>query len=188
MISKNSNYCETIRQIITQYANEPQRKHEGKDMWQRAMNLEEGDSEDCRIQGPIGHLINSLYEIGMEIESDLNISCSDTGMNFNLYQIPWNHIKKIIFQQTSIKRCERVARDRTFCGQLSEIETGVLKSIINSLDGRERNSFCHIATGGFWHEGQLQQIGLSQGKCVHCGQTNIKHTHILWDCPKNQST
>ena len=104
MISKSDNYREIIKQIITQYAKEPQRSSEGKDMWQRAMNLEEEDSDDCKIQGPTGHLINSLFDLGMEIDSDLNISCADTGMTFNLYDIPWNHIKKIIFQQASIKK------------------------------------------------------------------------------------
>ena len=67
MISKNSNYCEIIRQIIIPYVNEPQRKSEGRDMWQRAMVPEEGESEDCKIQGPIGHLISSCMILAWKL-------------------------------------------------------------------------------------------------------------------------
>ncbi len=91
--------------------------------------------------------------------------------------------REVIFQFGRQTRRGKVDIDRTFCGPIGSIESGIVKSIIYQFQTKERHIYSHIATGGFWHEGQLSNIQLSSGQCKHCGATNVDHCHILWDCP-----
>ena len=183
MIAKNDSYKNIIADIIIQYGTKPKASIGIKNIWENVINEENEEMTDAKRHGPIGLLIDSLHEIDMEIDSNLDITSVSTKMSFNLCDIPWNHIKNIIFHQASIHRCQQIGKDRTFCGSITEIEGGVLKSVVNNLNDREKNSFCHISTEGFWHDGQLKEIGITDGKCSHCGKNDVDHTHILWDCP-----
>ena len=128
MMANNDEYKDIIAKIITRYGTTTNDKTEKKDIWSNAINAEQEEVEEDRevieIYGPIGYLIESLHEIEMEIDSNLDIRCARTNISFNLYDIPWNHIRKIIFQQASIIRCERIGKSRTFCGDINEIEGG----------------------------------------------------------------
>ncbi len=60
----------------------------------------------------------------------------------------------------------------------------MIKKIISGLGPKEQKIYNHISSGGAWSDAHLQDIGPSDGKCVHCGQDVQDISHITWNCPK----
>ncbi len=60
----------------------------------------------------------------------------------------------------------------------------MVKKILSGLGPKEQKIYSHISTGGAWSEAHLQEIGLSEGKCQHCGQQVQYIKHITWERPE----
>ena len=169
-LAKNDTYKDIVAAIICKYDEDPITKTNAKpfSLWDEV--VPHAPNAEHQAKGPIGLMIDSLKSINLCIDKDLDITCNNTRLGFNLWTIPWQHIKKVIFQFVSQTRIGKVDIDRTFCGPIGSIESGIVKSIINQFQTKERHIYSHIATGGFWHEGQLSNIQLSNGQCKHCGK------------------
>ncbi len=60
----------------------------------------------------------------------------------------------------------------------------MIKKILSNLGPKEQKIYNHISSGGAWSEAHLKDIGLSEGRCQHCGQDVQDITHITWECPE----
>ena len=143
-------------------------------------NEEVGD--EGMSQGPVGFLIKDLQECGCVLNNDLTIApLNDEG--FNLWTLPRQHLKSAVFDLVVRARDAQIGEQRTFLGDISEIDHNVLKSVYHQFGLRDRRIYAHVATGGFWGEDQLVNIRETDGSCPHCGLASADTTHINWECP-----
>ena len=64
-----------------------------------------------------------------------------------------------------------------------ETDDQITKKILGKLGVKERRIYRHISSGAAWAEGHLQEIGLTEGRCSHCGGEAQDITHVCWECP-----
>ncbi len=132
--------------------------------------------------GPIGLLINSLEQVGAQLTHDLKIT-KEGEADIDIWSLPWQHLKKAISEMCANHRVAHASCDRSHLREVGEIDGQITKKIVNGLGPKERCIYNHISTGGAWSESHLQDIGLSQGKCTHCGQVAEDICHVTWHCP-----
>ena len=89
----------------------------------------------------------------------------------------------MVFDTAIRARDRRVASQRTFAGEFEELDHDIIKKITHSLGDKEKRVYMHIASGGFWGEDHKKEAFDAEGKCPHCGLSNIGTQHILWQCP-----
>ena len=64
--------------------------------------------------GPIGFLIKQVEELGLGINSDFIIT-DDKGIVIDIFNTPWNHLKKMCFDTAIRARDARISKHRIFC-------------------------------------------------------------------------
>ncbi len=132
------------------------------------------DARDCNATvespaGPIGLLMRSLEQAGAKLSSDLVIS-KECEADISLKDMPWQHLKKSIADLAAHQRAANATKDRTHLEGLEEVDYHMVKKVMANLGPKEQRIYNHISIGGAWSEAHLEEIGLSDGKCVHCGQ------------------
>jgi len=101
----------------------------------------------------------------------------------DVFNTPWNHLKKMVFDTAIRARDARISKQRTFAGKIEEIDHDIIRKIIPLMGDKEKHIYMHIATGGFWGEDHKKDVFDGEGKCPHCGLDNVGTQHILWQCP-----
>ena len=68
-------------------------------------------------------------------------------------------------------KIKHINKDRSFHGFVSEIDTPIIKEVLNKFATKERNVYKYIGAGAFWNQTQLHDIGANdkQDLCQHCG-------------------
>ncbi len=94
--------------------------------------------------------------------------------------MPWQHLKKAMAKH----RARNATAARSHLTGLDEIVAPISKNIINNMATKELRVYNHLATGGAWAEQHLQDMGLSNGRCKHCGAKAETITHVTWECPE----
>jgi len=154
-----------------------QQRAEGDDV-NKHINLGNG-----KLKGPISFLMQDLARCGCALDENFNITQQEA-FCFNLWEIPWQQLKTAAFDLAVEARDGEANRQRTFLGDLPEIDHQVAKAVVSHLGVKEQRVFAHIATGGFWGEDQMASINGSQAKCPHCGCADADTTHVNWECPE----
>ena len=126
-------------------------------------------------------LVESLKHHGSILRDDLTIVTPNEA-DFNIWEMPWQHLKTALCDLVTRDQLRKVEGQRTFCGDLQEIDLPILNQTIAELGDKEKRVHQHVATGAFWHEQQLADISESDGKCRHCGQNVCGTDHTLWNC------
>jgi ribonuclease HI len=139
------------------------------------------DSEET-VQGPMGHLIEQCKKHNITLGTDLNIHATNE-TPIALMIIPWQHLKKAIYAIAARTRARNTDHVRTFHGRVGEIDDLILNKTLNKFGTKERNAFRYVASGAFWNEKQLADIGQGGGFCPHCLTTYTNKHHTLWHCP-----
>ncbi len=80
-------------------------------------------------------------------------------------------------------RAAQATVNRTHLKDANEIDGKITKDTVNRLAPLEKKIYSHISSGGAWAEGHLENIGVSQGMCTHCGKKAEDITHVCWKCP-----
>jgi ribonuclease HI len=146
------------------------------------MDQNSRSKNDDDVQGPIGFLISQLARHQLIIDGDLNIHCRD-GNPISALQDPWQHLKKVLFDTAARTRTSKVNTDRTFHGNVEEIDNIITTSVFNKFDKHARNVYRYIFTGAMWDEHLLADIGRGDGTCPHCAEKVQDNGHVLWKCP-----
>ncbi len=100
-------------------------------------NISADISSPC---GPVGLLIQSLHHMGASLGTDLVIR-KEGEASIDLWNLPWQHLKKALTEWCFVTRSKHVARDRTHLQQVDEIDTHITKNIISCLGDKERNVY-----------------------------------------------
>ena len=132
--------------------------------------------------GPIGFLVSNLNQIGARLDEDLVIHKQGEA-TIDIQHMPWQHLKKATTDLASRHRMEIASETRAHLSQVGEIDDQITKKIINNLGAKEKRIYRHISSGAAWAEGHLHEIGLSEGRCTHCGAEAQDISHVCWDCP-----
>ena len=140
------------------------------------------EEDDPKFQGPVSYLMSDLKACGCQLTNDLNIVSSD-GVCCNMWDAPWQHLKAAVFDLAIKARDTQTGDQRTFLGDVSEIDHEVVKAVFHQFGVKDKRVYAHVATGGFWGEDQLVNIRDTNGACPHCGAPNADTTHINWECP-----
>lgn len=138
--------------------------------------------------GTVGLLMHDLKHCGFALDHDVVIQSNDNMLypipeQHDLWDMPWQHIKALMFSIASRQRHVLVNAQRTFYGDMKELDYHVFKSAVNLLATKPTLFFSHVATGAFWAEHQLEGIQRSHGLCPNCGVKVESAEHILWDYP-----
>ena len=126
--------------------------------------------------------MNDLALMGYDLNENLTITHKNE-VEIDLWNIPWQHLKKAAIDIAVRSRTDSIAKKRTFCGDIKEIDSGITKKITNHLGVKEQKISGHLYTGGFWNEQQKVQLQTSDGKCAHCRMRVDNSSHPLWNCP-----
>ncbi len=137
---------------------------------------------DCLPCGPVGLLIDSLHDVGATIDANLIIR-KEGEAPIALTHMAWQHLKKAITDLCVNHRASIAQEERTHLHNVGEIGAQLTKKIVNGLGDKERKVYGHLSSGAAWSEAHLQDIGLSQGRCSHCGGAPEDITHVTWHCP-----
>ncbi len=135
------------------------------------------------IYGPVGLFIQQLNMHNLMFGADLVIRQIGEP-DINIWQLPWQHLKRALYDAVSRHRAVNVDNERTFHGHVGEIDSCIAKSVVNKFATHEKHVLRYVNTGAFWSEGQLGDIGRSDGSCIHCGSPNVGAAHVLWNCDK----
>jgi ribonuclease HI len=130
----------------------------------------------------VGFLIEDLVKAGIPFNDALTLQ-EEGEVPINIWEMPWQHLKKAVFDLLGRTRDKRVDTHRTFAGNFDELDTDLIKQISNHLGPKEQRVYMHVATGGFWGEDHMQEVFETDGKCPHCGLPNVNTRHISWLCP-----
>ena len=134
------------------------------------------------VHGPVANCVQHLHNVHAHINHDFTI-CQDHEMAINMMTMPWQHLKKAVFDMASRARAQRLDLHRTYHSNVGEIDSDVIHIIVSSIGTNEAKVLKHIATAGFWNEALKVSIQLADGACPHCGQLSIPADHIHWRCP-----
>ena len=140
------------------------------------------DMKPFRPQGPVGFLIEDLTRAGIKFDDSLRLH-EEGEVPIDIWEMPWQHLKRAVFDLLTRARDKRVDNHRTFAGKFNELDYDISKKINHSLGYKEKRVYMHVATGGFWGEDHMQEAFDTDGKCPHCGEQNVSTKHILWQCP-----
>ena len=99
-----------------------------------------------------------------------------------MVHMPWQHLKKAVNDLAVRSRAHTASASRSHLKGVEEIDNHIVKKVVASLGQKEQKVYNHISSGGAWADNHLQEIGLSNGKCPHCGQDVDDITHITWQC------
>ncbi len=135
-----------------------------------------------RPAGPVGLLINSLQAYDATLTPNLIIARQGEA-DIDLWNLPWQHLKRAVVEMAAKERAKQAGEERAHLANLQEIDGQISKKIVQSLGDKEKKVYNQISTGGAWSEAHLEEIGLSQGKCTHCGQQADDISHVTWHCP-----
>ena len=101
VIAKHKGYRNIVAKIIVDYLSHPETMP--------------------KSQGPIGMMIKSINDHGYVIGGDMIIN-KIREPRIDLLDMPWQHLKKVIFAINSRMRPVKINEDRTFHGHIPEIE------------------------------------------------------------------
>jgi ribonuclease HI len=133
------------------------------------------------INGPAGLLVQQIQECNCTIDADLCIK-QPNEPDIDAWNMPWQHLKKALYDLAARQRDQRFDSNRTFHGNVGEIDHTIVRSIVNRCGEKECRVYKYVATGSYWSEENKSSIDKSDGSCPHCGQTNIGSDHIHWRC------
>ena len=152
--------------------------------WKKSLNKPEDLEESKRFQpkGPVGFLIGDLMRWNIQFDSAFNIYDTNE-VPIDVWNMPWQHLKKAVFDLLTRTRDGKVDDYRTFAGQFNELDYDIIKKVKGQLGCKEQKVYMHIATGGFWGEDHIQEAYSTSGCCPHCGCKDVSTKHILWECP-----
>ncbi len=91
--------------------------------------------------------------------------------------MPWQHLRKAVVEMAIISWAKKASDTRTHLN-----DTHIVKSVMAGLGQKEKRIYSHVSSGGAWADSHLKEIGLSDGKCPHCGTDVEDFTHITWQC------
>jgi ribonuclease HI len=183
-IAKNPAKRSSMELIIKSYKNNMKIKIPKRpSLWDDSSHDqdEDDDSPNRGACGPVGLLMDDLHAIGLDLSDDLWIS-GDGEVPFNIIEMPWQHMKSAVMSISARSRMKNTNQERTFCGDVSELDNSILKTVINSLGEKEQHIYKHVATGAYWNDAELADIEVGGGMCSHCGQSVVAASHVLWDC------
>jgi ribonuclease HI len=138
-------------------------------------------NENRHNYGPIGGLLQHLHACNVSMGADFVLR-QHNEPNINMCELPWQHLKKAIFDVAGRARSKAINLSRTYHGKIEEMDTAIIASILNGFGEHEANIIRYIATGAFWDEAHKAIIETSNGSCPHCGDANIGNTHMHWEC------
>ncbi len=118
--------------------------------------------------GPVGLLLHSLREVGACLSDDLKIKIKGEP-DIDTWHMPSQHLKKSTTNMMANHRARNATASRSHLTGLEEIDAPISKEMISKLATKELKVYNHLASGGAWAEQHLQDIGLSNGRCKHCG-------------------
>ena len=98
--------------------------------------------------------------------------------------MPWQHLKKAIADIVSRARLNETRQQRSFFGDLDELEPQLMKEAMNSMGTKEQKVLNYVNTGAYQDDYKKATYDLSDGKCQHCGEIVVDSTHVLGACPK----
>ena len=138
--------------------------------------------EHKHSHGPIAALIEHVRDCGGTIGADLIIRVPNE-TDIDIWNMPWQHLKKAVFDLAGRSRAKHFNMTRTYQGDIDEFDQTIICSIMNSFGDHEARVLRYIATGAFWDEAHKACINTSDGTCPHCMKRDIDSEHIHWNCP-----
>ncbi len=135
-----------------------------------------------RGSGLVGLLFCQLYDSGYSLLPDLRAH-ADLEPVLDLWNIPWQMLRRAVFDLHARFWVKRVDANRTFHAHIGELDSGILKGVVNDLGRHEGFVFRHVATGAFWADHQLAAIGVKDPLCPHCSVRVDTADHVTWYCP-----
>ena len=130
MIVKHKGIKEEVQATIRMYKNrqveEQDRINNIFTMWPKTDAEEAIKKNKLQNWGPVGLLLADLKHYGYTMEEDL-IMKSHNEINIDLMNIPWQHLKKAMFDIVARNRAKETNKQRTFCGDIEEIDEEMLK-------------------------------------------------------------
>ena len=139
------------------------------------------DSKQCNHTGPVAMLVQDLKDHGATLSNNVVIQM-EREADVDVLNMPWQHLKKAVADIAIRKRNKNAAEQRTHLQGLQEVDTQMVHRIVNSMGDKEKKVYRHISSGGAWAENHLEDIGLSNGVCRHCGKKVNDISHVLWQC------
>ena len=96
--------------------------------------------------------------MGATLGTDLVIR-KESEASIDLWNLPWQHLKKALTEWCIVTRSKHAAKDRTHLQQVDEIDAHITKKIISCLGDKERKVYSHISgrglvrssPAGYWH-------------------------------------
>ncbi len=175
-----SQRVQAIRRIIAKY---PAKQSKVQSILGKYLDGNCKHANASNPSGPVGFLLQSVEQVRGCITPDLRI-VKDKEADIDMLHMPWQHLKKVVSEMASNRRAEDVSKQRSHLKGLKEIDSQIVKKIVNSLGHKEAKVYNHISTGAAWSEAHLHDIGLSNnGTCSHCGGEGCDNTHVAWSCP-----
>ena len=110
--------------------------------------LVDEDHNDESSFGPVGLLLKDLRACGYDMSDELVITAPGEAP-INVRHMPWQHLKPAVQAIAIRQRTIATNGKRTFCGNLTELDQPMIKTIVNKLAPKELRVYRHIATGGF---------------------------------------
>ena len=100
---------------------------------------------DYPHHGPIAFLVQDLRKCGCVLADDLSIYHGDQ-FCFNLWDIPWQHLKTAVFDLAIKARDRAINGQRTFLGDFVELDHQVCAAVCAKLGVKERRIYIYICT------------------------------------------
>ena len=130
------------------------------------------EAKPFRPQGPVGFVLEDPARAGIGLDSDLNVSDNEEVL-INIWNMPWQHLKKAVFDLVTMARDARIAEHCTSAGHFKGLDSDSSMSANQKLRAKDKRVYMHIATGCFWGEDHMQEVFASKGVCPHCGQADV---------------
>ena len=132
-------------------------KHEAaKPLVEIAIMLHLSSSDSARPTcGPIANLLQQVEFVSASIRADFVLRQQDEP-GIDLWNIPWQHMKKALFDISARARTKRFNISRTFHGEIHEIDSAIVNTVMHKFDEHEARVLRHVSTGAFWDEATRQ--------------------------------
>ena len=153
-----SQRVQAIRRIIAKY---PAKQSKVQSILGKYLDGNCKHANASNPTGPVGFLLQSVEQVGGCITPDLRI-VKDKEADIDMLHMQWQHLKKAVIGMASNRRAEDFSKQRSYWKGLKDIDSQMVKKIVNSLGHKEAKVCNHISTGAAWSEAHLHDTGLSK--------------------------
>jgi len=186
MMAKHPAVDKSVRNLLRIQAEKPagQVMYDNRtfSLWQTVPE-EADEDDDIKYTGPVSLLAKDLQDMGWHLYDDLTIH-KEGEAPIDLLNMPWQHLKKAIGDLGSRARLAETCQQRTFFGDMDEMDLNLMKDAMTSMGTKEQSVINYINTGAYQDDYKKATYDLSDGKCQHCGEAIRDSTHILGACPE----